>query len=487
MEFKKVFDLVHGLSSQQRRNFTNYHTNKDTLVYKLFKAILKHTTLDNPAKSKIKDLVTSNSSTLGNTKTTLATQIIKSLVHFEHESSSIIPFVKSAFLFEVPEIGQAALNDEMVDLQSKEDFSSLLRLSYLIEELQSLHGIKLERPPEIFDTILLQQIVQERGELFNSIEEAKSSTHLGANGRKKVANRLSRTVKAEYLSASNKALALKLRVRIAYLEGNIELALTLSEILVDALKKMPNCFPQVFIAKEVRLTALFAMALNNQSISSRYALELSLLDGDSPLEYREIKKSALMLSSVVAATFADINIAENCLVQLEEINVEVPSRIKCYAYYNIGMAFFYNDQHTNAIKCMEEVRNLHSKAFEKLFWEPLVVLAISLFEIGDDARVDSLIRSANRQAANRNSIYPLQAVSLVSKYFNKKNCSNSVFEHGDLLQIEAVLEDNEAKLESNDFPIQLWIRSKLVDSSPQRTLKNLIAVSPKRLDELLFG
>lgn len=487
MEFKKVFDLVHGLSSQQRRNFTNYHSNKDTLVYKLFKAILKHSTLDNTAKSKIKDLVSSNSSTLGNTKTALATQIINSLVYFEQESRSIIPFVKSAFLFEVPEIGLAALNDELLDLQAKEDYSSLLRLSYLIEELHSFHGIKLERRPEILDTTILKRIIQERSELFSALEEAKSSTRFGANGRKKVAKRLSQTVKTEYLSASNRVLGIKLRVRIAYLEGNIELALTLGEILVDALKKIPNSFPKIFIAKEVRLTALFALALNNQSISSRYALELSLLEGNSPFEYKEIKKSALMLASVVAATFANTDVAENCLSQLHEINCGIPDRIKCFAFYNVGRAFFCNEDYESAIKCMEEVRKLHSKTFGKLFWEPLVILAISLFETGDDARIDSLIRSANRKAATRNSTYPLEAVYLVSKYLNLSNGTTLVFDRADLNQIEAVLEDDEAKQESNDFPIQLWIRSKLASNSPKETLKKMIEASPKNLDELLFG
>jgi hypothetical protein len=457
MDFEKLFKLVHDLEPSQRRNFTLYlKKKKDTLPIELYRRILRFNAPSPTNQVKIKKGKFEHPRTYYNNRVALAKLIIKSLVYYEHASIPVIPYVKRAFLVDANEIALAALFSEMRRLQKLENFSAIIGLYGLIDDVESSLALDIEVPGDIFSYERILCSYTERRKLNGFIKRIRKASKCEIIIRKQTATEILNEMFAPFLSRENQDLAAKIRMNSAFLEGNYQDAYKHGQALIESIKQWPDKYSPVFIARELRFMAFNSIHLNNRTNAIRYAMELSMIKTSNSFEENQVRISSIMVGSTVAACFAEESIATKVFQDIKDFEGLFSKSILAKTYFSIGTSFFYNENYSEAKKAFQASWNSLSTDDAFLRWEPQTLIAICNHELSDTDGADSEIRAASRFASQEQTCLPTLLVGIVRNYLR----SDEFDPNAGLGLIEGIMAEPEEKRAGHYFSGEIWLSSK---------------------------
>jgi tetratricopeptide (TPR) repeat protein len=488
MKIDELYIVVHGLSVQQKSNFSRFTNGKEgNLPIKLYERILRQTEFSPESLKKIREGEFYDSNKFRNNRNLLIDLIIKSIAHYEFKSLPVSSYVYGAIQIGVFEKAESIIFDEMRRIQKLDDLSELVRLHDFVQELELYHGLQIHRPTDIVSYEDAIDGQKHRRELIIAIKELKRAIKLGEYEREVVVDSVIGIVEKQSFSQINQCLSLLAKVRFAYLKKEFQNAINFGKTLVFKMKSKLDLFPIKMIVNEIELVATLAILTEDRSLAVQYSLELSALSSQFDDFAHETKKRSIRLGATVAAGFHEKSLASVCLQDLRSNNHFLDTKSLIISYFNIGRCFFFHEDFANVIECMVKVRNHLKKEFNNLTWEPQAMLAIAYFEIGDYDQSDSFLRSASRYASKNAKRYPNEAIVRIKRYLSQEPNGSPAFTEKDLVIFKRILSDPEEKRESNNFPIQIWIEAQIRRIPTFNLIKDLPLQPVSEADFLLLG
>lgn len=463
MHLEKVYRLVHNLTKQDKTNFSAFCKGKrSTQAYKLYAILRKFNTYDERVSRELAKADFSDSSTFAKTKVKLAKLIIASLASYRFEQVPFRSFVLCSFLYDFPEIGNAAINDKLRDLRAKHDYAELIALLHWIEELKVLYSFTISLFEEFQAKEEFEHFLAEKTMLHSYIGQIRASRSKGKIERQELSNDiLQRTGELEKADTFP-ILKHKIHMNLAFLRGDLFEAFSVGEQLTELLISNRDKQPTSLIVRELRMIALNAMYLNDPSTALKYIFRIGSLTTQFPFEERLIKISKVTISASFARKFCKIDVAKSCLAELESIRE--PDQFPGYdkVFWSTAMTFFYCQSFDIATRLFETAVKL-TPAYR---WQAHLAIAIILIESDPSSEVDNRLRRAENHAKDLgDTLFPFVAIRAVKNYWRSPlDETHSALNEG-LESVLQLLQDEKEKRVSYDFPIQIWIQSKLLSTS----------------------
>jgi hypothetical protein len=460
MKFEGLFQLIHSMSESRKRNFTRYTIDKsNTLPILLYKRIITASELTEETLNKIKGEEFASNGTFCNNRNDLIKLIIRSFVHYEAETVSVIPYIRKAFLFKAIKLGIDTFNEEVRKALNSENFSDLIRLYDLADELKGDYEIIVEMDssfPTLSEALAELAIKRQYQETFDEISCAAKKD---LKFQKMTANKLNKSFASKGLSRTNQVLWLKLQMNLAFLRRDLKPAFEYGQRFFEELEKWPEKYPNAMLAIELSKVALQAAALLEKELTLKYTMRLAALSAETPHGQNQIQKSRLTVGATASMVFGDLSLAKVVLDELQNSKLNFPERLLAKLYHSLGRAFFFNADYKNAIRCFQITRNSIKRTFNFLKWEPQAFLAIARYELGDYDDVESLLRSALRAAKALPEGFPVVAVNLVSKYCQISKAESHI-SLDDVYYVKGMADSEIEQKAGQDFPIDIWLESK---------------------------
>jgi hypothetical protein len=484
MEFEKLFSLIHGLDSNQRRNLSLYAGGKKTTrPYKLYQRILKFPELTDETSTRIRGKLFLEPHQFHQDREKLARWVISSIVLSQNGKISPISFIKESFLHKADNLARKAFQNEIKRLNNSQKFGELADLHDLALELQNYYSIEIEWPndpiwlkknkidPSFFDPSGVFERQNHERTLHQLIVQVRSVSRGSASERKEMANRILPQLRPSYPTVVCECLAMKIRMNLAYYLGEFHESFEIAKPYIELLMAVRDSLGTLMVARELRFVSMSAVLLNDRNSAVKYGMMLSELEPENRMDDSFISVSRTMVFSTIAGCFAETELAKAALATISLQEKEMNEIAFFKSYFKIGVGFFMNEDYRNAARCFHQVRNRVSKDSSLLNWEPSLYLAIAHYELGEINLSDSMLDSAQKSVMDQPHEYPKQCITLVRKYLKSIHPIQFLFPQfsQDLETIQSLLIDEEEKRTSIPFNVSIWMTS-ILQSKSQRTI-----------------
>lgn len=497
MEFEQLYHLVHSLNSNQRRNLSLFvGSKKYTRPYKLYQSILKQSGFTNESKEKIRGTIFREPHQFHQDREKLARLIISSLILQKHGNIPPLALIREAFLQNAITLGRKALLSEIKRLTNSQSIEEWANLHDLIINLRNLHAIVIDWPSnhawlhehkidsQYFESsfIFSQQVAKRK--LFKLIDDLRSARGVSVAKRKEVANKVLSQLLPTYPTALFNCLALKIRMNAAYYLENYPHSARIAERYVPNLLKLSSHFDAAVIAREIRFVSVLHILLSDRDQATYYALKMGTIEASDPIAVSSVAENRLYTYSTIAVCFAECELAIVAMKELNSIKYEIDARLFFRINFNLGAAFFLNEDFRCAVKCFHSARNQGKRDPDFPQWGMHIYLALAHFELGDFDLADSMLSSAQNFARKLQRQSPKLSVSAVAIYFRNHHQPGL---HQKLRKIRKnflqLQVDPEEKRASIYFAAITWIDSILQGRSQKELLRD--PVREKTMIELV--
>lgn len=500
MEFEKLFAFVHDLDSSERRNFSLYVGNrKKSRTYKLYQLILKYSEFDDLTADIIRQNGFRDRHQFHQDREKLLTWLIKSILGSKSKSQSALPFIRECFLHKADALGRKAFFREIRRLATLGEYQDWASLHDLVFDLENRLSARVEWPKDkewlerygvdvdLFQASFVFERLQEERELHAMIAQLREFSLLSAQERQQVAEEVAQQLRPSYSTPSSECMASKIRMTIAYYQEDIERAYVIGKTYISVLMGFRNRFGIAMIARELRFVAALCIVRNDRSSAIYYTMKLSELEPKNQLDSHALRHTRAILYSTVAGCFAETKVARSAREEIRRLALVIEPRQLARWHFNLGTAFFYNEDYREASRDFHLSRNLIRRDHRILQWEPSLLLAICHHEIGNIDLSDSMLESANNAVEELKTEFPKSCISIVWEYL----CAPPnafVLRHKiqkALAKFDQLLNDPEERRASIYFAVRIWLKAKLRSQTPREIL--LEEAGPEMMRSRLQG
>lgn len=462
MTAERLYYLVHSLTRDQKSNFTRYtKLGKKTLELVLYDRVLAQKQFDNKTSEVIRGKEFKIASKYYLYRVKLAERIIQSLVSFEDAKVSTLSFVRRAVTLDALELGEKALAEEMMKAQDAEDSATLRYLYDFAYRLQEDYNVQfsfhrdLKSRQEVIDLdhvrYQLEAMLLQIRKAFRSSEESRS---LASSS---IASRL-----LEIHPESQRSLHLseKVQVGLSLLNRSLDQAQQQQKNLVEQMVANPASFSTTRVSREIASLIRLSEEIGDRETALRYTLIFGKLTPKTIIEQKEVVKEGITRTIHVGEYFAHLSFAESGILELENNLSQFEPNEIVINYLLLGLNFFYNREFSQALHCVQELRAIPRKEWDKVSWEPEILRLLCHLEMENIDVLDSLGRSAYRNTKKYDLSYPQLVVKYILKVIRATPPAlPSIYEDGQE-EITAVLQSANEKRAAHNFNFMVWLQAK---------------------------
>lgn len=453
MVTEEIFNIIRSLSKKQKSNFSRFMREKsDNKIMVLYDRIRNVNEINERNLNKIKGSEFTNTQVFSKYRAKLLKAIIHSLVYYKNETVSSIQYIRTAFEINAVSEAKKLVYKELMDLEEQEDFVRLLALHELMIELQERHGHRINIPPGRLTTDQVVTCLSQKRLLVGLLDRIRDTIPLEGNERIDACEKIIKDLPTHLLSQENRNLANKIKMNIAFLRGQYDLAYSVGELLIASLRNEKLRYPVASLAREIRFLSMNATVLKMKMKAVKYFMLLSTLNPSNGYEAKEVAISIVMSGAAIASDFVDVQVAETTYFDLRAIQGSISQKIKCLILNNVGRAFFFQENYEKAEKVFQELRNSVPNGATYLRWEPQTYLSICRYRLERFDTIDSLIRSASRSVVKDKHIYPKLAIQAIKAFCIKHEVPSVEIEN---YLVQCSEDPNEIRATYN-FPVYVW-------------------------------
>ncbi len=425
----------------------------------------------------------------------LAERIIQSLVSFESAKVSALSFIRRAVTMDAVELAEKSLADEMIKAQENEDFSTLRYLYDFANELEQDYSFRFSYHPDLKSRETVKHLDEVQHSLEDLLVQIRKYFPKGKEARRMGAAFLSsrleeiepETQKAHFtfdkVQVGLSLLPLENPFDAEERRNNFEL----QKGLVERMLERASAFTTTRLSKEILALIKLSEIVGDRETALHYNTLFSQLTPQTLIEQKEFTRTKIIQTTTVGEFWANLSLAEKGLKELRECQWEFTNSDLAKCFLRLGLNFFYNGEVSTALSCFQEVRRIPSKEWDRISWEPDVLVLLCNMELGNHDVLDSLARTAYRTAKKYDLAYAKKVVSIINQILRSNPSElDNVYRKG-LNDIIRLNEPTGDVMISHFFDMSIWLHSKLKRTNQADLFSHIGKLRYQQMGELKYG
>lgn len=462
MTFDRLYEIVHGLSGNQRNHFTRFigKEGKSKRYYLLYKRILKTESLDDSTEAKVRGKEFRDAAYYARYRTVLLDKILLSMASQQNEVMASNAYFENAISFGAFDLAWKSLKRRMDRAVENEEYFELQACYARLRETRSAYRTDWKIPGGMPSLAVVRRTCDQITDLEMLNERVVKGLQSG-EGFVVGDDVLQRLERMEMVTSRERYLLMGLRTKVCFLKQDYVGALANQINLVDSVFEGEG--PSKFIpsVRELILLIKLGLVVREEKITFKYNNMFQNLEPRTRFEKEFLHSARAETSVTVAYNFWNLNLIEFSYNELLKTLNSLDTQSQITLQYYCGVSFFYHGKFQEAQKAMLRLRNEYSKSkLEKYYWAVNVVLILSYYELKSVDILENLIYNSEREFRRKKMEYPGMIIQTV-KLLLKNPINKNVILEDSLQKIREFHLGGDHQNLSNFFDHTVWINQHL--------------------------